>query len=240
MDCKTARLLLCFARPGELEPGDAHSLQHHLAECPECGPLAQAERDADARLGQAIRDVPVPVGLRKRLDDRLRSDRRRWYRRRVVSTLAAAAAVLVAIGLGLSVMAGQREAIDVESLCTDAAGLRMAQPEFVERWFADRGVAVHVPREFNYVLLTSCGLDQVQNTRHVPRLLFECPQGELWVYVLSGRQFNLKASPDQRFESGGYTVQVWRPNPEDPDVAYLLVYTGGRLEPFLKLEQPAG
>src|SRR5262249_11548625 len=152
------------------------------------GPLAEAERQADLSLGQAMRDVPLPEGLRERLETGLRAERRQWYRRRVVTALAAAAAVFVAITLGLSVLAGQREAIDAEWLCNDAAGQRAASPEYVERWFADRGVTVHAPRDFNYALLTSCGLDQLQHTKRVPRLLFQSPAGEVWLYILSSKQ----------------------------------------------------
>ena len=57
MDCKTARLLLLFARPlpTELEASEAEALESHLADCPECGALAQAERQTDTCLGQAMR-----------------------------------------------------------------------------------------------------------------------------------------------------------------------------------------
>jgi hypothetical protein len=240
MDCKTARLLLCFARPAELESSEAEALEQHLAGCPECGPLAQSERLADLHLGRAMRDVPVPEGLHDRLWSRLQTERRRWYRRRVIQTLAAAAAVFVALTLGVTLLAGQREAIDAERLCDNARALRGAPPEHVERWFADRDVTVHVPREFKYALLTSCALEQLQNTPHVPRLLFQSQQAELWVYILTSKQFNLKASPDQKFDSSGYTVQVWRPNPENADVAYLLIYTGGPLETFLNQGPPTG
>ena len=62
MDCKTARQFLEFTRPPvpELEPGDADALETHLADCPDCGPLARAERGFDYRLGQAMRSVPLP------------------------------------------------------------------------------------------------------------------------------------------------------------------------------------
>lgn len=233
MDCKTARLLLLFARPRptELEASEADALRHHLADCPDCSPLARAERQADERLAQAVQAVPVPEGLRDRLVTRLQAERRGWYRRRVASSLAMAAAVLVAVTLGVSLLAGPRETIDAERLCDNAVAMRGAPPEYVERWFADRGVSVQVPREFNYALLTSCGLEQLQNTRRVPRLLFQRGTAEVWVYILSSKQFNLEASMGQQFASGGYTVEVLK-HPENPDVAYLVLYTGGPLTWF--------
>src|SRR5262245_36359440 len=102
MDCKTARLLLPFLRPlaPELDPNDAEDLRAHLAGCPECAALAAAEHRVDARLAQAMRDVPVPADLSARLLDRLHVQRRSWYRRRVIGPLTAAAAVLLALGGG--------------------------------------------------------------------------------------------------------------------------------------------
>src|SRR5262245_18752627 len=103
MDCKTARLLLHFDRPGtpDLAGADADDLRRHLAECPECRPAADAERRADVKIGRAVRDVPVPEDLRARLVSRLKKDRSAWYRRRVVWPVGVAAAVLLAAASGL-------------------------------------------------------------------------------------------------------------------------------------------
>ena len=87
MDCRTARQLLDFARPRrpELEAVELEELEAHLADCPDCGPLAQVERQMDNRLGQAMRAVAVPENLQGRLLARLESDRarqaRQWRRR---------------------------------------------------------------------------------------------------------------------------------------------------------------
>src|SRR5947209_7636374 len=114
MDCKNARLLLEFARPGgrELEAADAEALHQHLAECSECAALAHDEQRADEHLGRAMRDVPVPAGLRERVLKRLSVERDAWYRRWLVRW-AAAAAVLLAVGLlGYHYWFGQRPALD--------------------------------------------------------------------------------------------------------------------------------
>src|SRR5207302_588577 len=100
MDCKTARLLLDFDRPGapELERADADALEGHLAGCPQCDALVQAERPFDAALGHAMRQVEVPDGLRTQLLARLEAERGAWYRRwygHGFRALAAAAAVLL-------------------------------------------------------------------------------------------------------------------------------------------------
>src|SRR5262245_47235500 len=100
MDCKSARLLMEFARPGsaELDAGEADALQQHLADCPDCAALAAAERRADEHIGRAIREVPLPEGLQKRLLKRLDDERTAWYLRRV-TRVAAAAILLFAVGL---------------------------------------------------------------------------------------------------------------------------------------------
>src|SRR5947199_10073810 len=100
MDCKTARLLLDFDRPGaaDLERADADALEGHLAGCPQCDALAHSERQLDATLGRAMRQVEVPDGLRAQLLARLEAERGAWYRRwygHGFRALAAAAAVLV-------------------------------------------------------------------------------------------------------------------------------------------------
>src|SRR5262249_22281362 len=140
MDCRNARLLLHFTRPEhppELEADEAEALRAHLAECPECGVLAEAERRADECLGPAMRAVPVPPGLRERLHERLAGRPVAWYRRSWTRGLVTAAAVLVAVGLGLSWFAGPRTTLNLERLCDDASDQVGAPPEKVEAWFAE-------------------------------------------------------------------------------------------------------
>src|SRR5437899_263959 len=104
MDCRTARQLLDFARPRrpELDAAELEELEAHLADCPDCGPLAQAERQIDSRLGQAMRAVSVPEDLRNRLLTRLGSERTRQTRkrRRWLAVPAAAAALLLVTWIG--------------------------------------------------------------------------------------------------------------------------------------------
>src|SRR5690348_1108980 len=82
MDCRTARLLLAFARPRcpELDECAGEALDNHLAKCAECASLARAEHHFERRLGLAMRDVPVPPDLRQRLLTRLQIERKAWYR----------------------------------------------------------------------------------------------------------------------------------------------------------------
>src|SRR5579864_8425046 len=85
MDCKTARLLLDFARPQavELETRDADELASHLDQCPDCGPAAHAERRLDECLGRSMRQIEVPANLRPNVLTRLHAERADWYRHRL-------------------------------------------------------------------------------------------------------------------------------------------------------------
>ena len=84
MDCKTARLLLEYARPNshELDETEARALEEHLAGCTDCDQQTGAERRADEVIGRAMRAVDVPDQLRSRVLARLAEEqvqrRRRW------------------------------------------------------------------------------------------------------------------------------------------------------------------
>ena len=56
MDCRTARILLDFARPSamELPASDATDLEGHLNGCSECDTLARTDRLLDSRLSQPL------------------------------------------------------------------------------------------------------------------------------------------------------------------------------------------
>jgi hypothetical protein len=243
MDCKTARLLLDYARPqpAELAGADAAALEGHLAHCADCDALARGERQLADALGRAIRAVPVPDGLHDRLLRRLAVERRRWFRRRLAPVAAVAAVFLVLV----TWLAWRRPPLPAPDPDGAVEGISLRDnarrsPEKVEEWFhanhPDRPMLA--PREFeqrplNYGLLTSIGLADFQGQR-VPLLLFGDAQKQARVYVLSTRNFNLdelKQQPTK--DSKGYTFAA-RPCPEDPDhIVYVFIYSGNTMDPFL-------
>src|SRR5262249_33084840 len=162
MDCKTARLLLDFVRPGtpELEAAEVGALDGHLAHCPECDTLARQERRAEAALGKAMRQVEVPDGLRAQLLARLEAGRGDWYRHGfghgVRAGPAVAACVLVVWGLWWWYQPG-RQAVDLVGLYGQAT---MAQPtrEGVTNSFRRLGVEAPLPEDLNYAFLSSYGV----------------------------------------------------------------------------------
>jgi hypothetical protein len=244
MDCKNARLLLEFARPGgsELEEADSEALQRHLAECPECAAVAHDERRADEHLGRAMRAVPVPAGLRERVLKRLSVERDAWYRRWLVRWVAAAAVLLAAGWLGYYYWFGQLPVIDGNLAHWQANKRAFSAKEVEEAFHQDFDVTMKAPPDFNYHLLRSYGMGNFQG-HQVPQLLFIAPGANdhqpplAMVYVLSGRQFDLERTSKNgiAFSSGSQRVKL-----DDFGVRgylYVVVYTEGSWNIFRPARQ---
>jgi hypothetical protein len=248
MDCKHARLLLHFTHPRttELEAGDAAELESHLADCPQCGALAQAERRADNRIGQAMRAVPVPDGLRTRLLAQLDAEREHWYRRRLVRAaagLAAAAAVVLAAWLAISHLrrpVPPQLPLAGEEFFADTANPSPAKVE--EGFWQQYRVRVEAPgnggddHSLNYSLLRYYGMAPFQG-KSVPMLLFTRGNDQARVYILSYRDFDLKeAVANRQIFVSGCQIEVWPPpsaaDVNNPRFAYVIIYTGDSLQPF--------
>jgi hypothetical protein len=243
MDCRTAQLLLDFARPrpGELHPTDTDALEAHLAGCPECHALAQAERRIDDHLGRAMRDVPVPDHLQRQVLGRLRQARSQRRQRILAWTarLSAAAALLIAVGLGVWAVVWKPHALpelDLENLHAIAFVENHPTPEQVEEWFREQyGIDTVVPSRFNYHLLAHHSVAEIQGQR-LPLLVFAHGHDRARVYIVAGKQFDRHALLHaERPDSGGLKVEVWQ-NPDAPDLAYVVIYSGGSLARFLKTD----
>jgi hypothetical protein len=242
MDCRTARLLLDFARPRctELPADDADALSAHLAGCADCDSLSRGERAADARLGEAMRAVSIPDGLRGRILDRLETDRG-VHRRRVagwvVRLSAAAAAVLLAVLLGFAIFGNRPRPLDPWTLLDQARDRDLADAGKVEGWFKeDFDITTTAPTTFNYAYLKDFGIASCQG-RRVPALYFANKDTEAHVYVVTREQFDLDALKEtEPIDSGGLHVEVRR---EDPDHAFVVIYRGDSLQPVLAQEGAA-
>jgi hypothetical protein len=160
MDCKTARLLLDFARPQacELGPEETGALESHLEQCADCHGLARAERGLDDCLGKAMRQVEVPAGLRDRLQARLEADRGDWYRRRFAHTMrlaaAAAALLLFTWGAGRWVLHHSKPFIDPQQIADAVNNGAMQDPRTrIETELKRMGVETALPPQLNYNLV---------------------------------------------------------------------------------------
>ena len=177
MDCKTARLLLDYARPNyhELDETEARALEEHLAGCADCDQQAGAERRADEVIGRAMRAVDVPDQLRAPHPGPLKEERgqrrRRWPVYSLRGALAAAALLLLAVGLWRWSLV--RPPFPAERLATQANNWVIAPPsrKQVEEAFKAQGVEMTAPADLNYNYVRFLFLANVEG-RPTPTLLF--------------------------------------------------------------------
>jgi hypothetical protein len=229
MDCTSARLLLIFRRPGELDAAERETLDQHLEGCPDCAAHFHQEARVDQAVCTAMRAVPVPAPLRGQILGEL-ARRRRPY---PWPWAAAAACILLALGLGLYAWTQSKPVFDPEEFFHIAS--KATDPDQVEGWFADQGMVMVAPRQFNFAYLDSYDTQTVQG-RPVPHLLFHLRGNGgpaiAHVYVLSTKTFKIGDLPDEISRSN-HNIRFLR----DPDgqFLYAVVYTGGTLIPFFRL-----
>jgi hypothetical protein len=222
MDCKTARLLLAFARPqaGEIQEADAADLERHMANCPACAEAARFDRLLDQQLGRAVRAVEVPAGMQTAILSRLEKHAKTWQRWvKRAGQIAAAAVLLLAAGL-LCWHILHRPPLDLVKVHEEHNSLAQSErpsPASLQAYYRKLGFAVQPPDNFNYNLVIAFGVANLQG-QQVPRLVFlrrGGPRGEddpnhALVYLVSNRQFDLKALAESpELESGQYKVTVY-------------------------------
>jgi hypothetical protein len=231
MDCKTAQLLLDYARPNssELDATEARALENHLSACADCEPLARAERRADEVIGKAMRQVEVPDQLRARVLSRLEERQGEHRRRRIASSLryvgAAAAVLLVALGLWRWYTAPP--AFPVEQMVKQSQDWAISPPDrqAVEAAFKSQGVAITAP-DYNYNHFTWMVLANVEG-RPTPLLLFNnrAASQQALVYIVPDSQFDLNALPATPEGNDGYGYKC-HIDPEGRHSRYVIYYTG--------------
>jgi hypothetical protein len=228
MDCKTARFLLELAHPqtSEFDENEAQALDAHLRDCSECGLTAEAERQADAQIGRVLRDVEVPASLRDHVEARLNRAHRLAYRRRAAGLAAAAALLLISTAGAWYWFAKDRPAISLADLVDNRNELPgMTADRLEEVFYRSYGLRTVLPRDFNYTNLLSYSQKELKG-RLVPQLTFQREQNVAEVLVVSTRHFDLENTPSN---SGGVTA-ILRANPTNPDIAYLITYTGESID----------
>jgi hypothetical protein len=239
MDCRTARLLLDYARPHrtELPAEEAAPLEAHLAGCPDCDTLARGERQADEALGKAMLDVSIPDGLRQGIFERLQTERLQRQRRRWAWGARAAAAVLLIAAAGwwwVRTHPSPLPQIDPDEVV--AKRLASTNREQAEAFFRERGVPAVFPSDFNYGLLKDYYLRELPAPAKGPRVPWlQFRQGEYIadVYILSDKQFDVQNLPlgSLLADTGNWKLRLL--DSERSDLHYLILYTGDWLERFL-------
>jgi hypothetical protein len=250
MDCRTARLLLDLNRSdgNELDGEEAQALESHLAVCPECSGLARTERQFHQQVGRAMCQVQAPPGLRDGILRRVNKERGDYYRRQVGRSLRVAvgvAACMVVAFLIWNLQGVKKPYLNVAALRDGIYEQQLFDPtpEKINEFLADHQVAA--PPKFDYKYLVEYGMKECQG-KQVPFLLFVRPEqnplqrdGNLSarVYIVSDKQFDPQSlQTEARTGTGGYSTEVWRPS--GANYAYVIIYTGERIEVFFAMVKP--
>jgi anti-sigma factor RsiW len=227
MDCRTARMLMPFARPtGELPAEEQALVEQHLAECPECRVVLRHEQQFDAAVARAMRSVEVPAGLRDQIGVRLAQQRGRTIHRRAWQVVALAASVLLILSFSLGWYAS-RTTINADQL-VQASDVQFVYEfnrsrESAADFFAARKVRVELPTDLDYGLLAR--LDVVEfSGKDVARLEFQSGQNRLQVYVLPSREFRLAKNASTSSVGSYCTIEV-NDSPRH-DYLFVFVYYG--------------
>lgn len=237
MECSHARLLLTLAGRDcrELAPPERTLLDEHLEGCPECAAAARSDRLADRALGRAMTAVPVPMALRSKLLASLV----RPPKPRVWPWVSAAAAVLIALGLGAYWIFKPGPKLDFEQFVYVIDGNANASPETVESYFESEGLAVEAPRQFRYGYLESVNVQMMQG-RKVGHMLFHYPGNAsrgsaaiAHVYILPARFLEAEQQVRARYPTSSHTIEFLPQAGERPEFVYMVVFTGSSIEPFL-------
>jgi anti-sigma factor (TIGR02949 family) len=170
MECHEVRVLLALTRRGDaIDPTERAALQQHLDACPDCAAHSQSEQVVDAALGSAMRAVAVPAGLQARLLTRLTASRpRRWPK-----VAAAAAAVLLAVGIASSIWwaVHRPTPIDTYIASMEITGRHSISPVEVQQWYAERGIEMETWHQIDHQYLWTFDIVEFRG-RRVPKLIF--------------------------------------------------------------------
>ena len=247
MDCRTARLLLPFARPGgeELERADQLALEQHLAECPDCRLEVEAERTLDGVFAHAMRTVPIPAGLRTRLLTKLTGQRRRYYVRWAARGCAAAALLLVTFLWFYRAFPDKIEQIIVRRTEPDAIIIPTVAPEPLGPFrslkhmldhIRAQGCAAGLPRDlsdnWNFQLLEYASVE-TYNGKPTPTLGFKKGAATAKVRLLGWGQYDA-ATLDAIRAAGGRIVGNQQ---RDPFIAVVELSPDARIEDFSRPKQ---
>lgn len=239
MDCNHARLLMVLQGRDahELDADGRAALEVHLEQCADCLAWSSQEGRVDETLGRAIQNVPVPAALPSKILHTL-EHQRRPRRGRWIS--AAAACLLVGLSVGGYVWYTERPELTFGTIDRDSGYIALTSAAAVEESFAEHGMMIVAPRQFNYDRYNWSGLVPVKG-RHVPRIDFfhrgdnDAAAAVAHVYVIAEDRFDVRELLDavqSPTPSNNHIIQVLRPI-DAVGFVYIVVYTGGSLQPFL-------
>jgi hypothetical protein len=243
MNCRRAQQLLNLVLPGsqELDPAEAHALQRHLTGCADCRAEQRALQSADAEIGQLMRAVPVPAGLRERLLGRLSVERRQVYRRWFVSTAMAAAATLLIASFSYWYWQVKPQEVVLNPAGSEPYDpvVPTVTPEAVREHFRGLGYEVQLPGDlvdtWDFRLLTAKELASYQDVQ-VPTLTFRKGTATATIRLLRQGQFDAKALGHLRPGVDPHRLVLGNPS-RDAWIALVEFSGGAQLRDFLHPKQ---
>jgi hypothetical protein len=212
--------LLAFTqRPCE-SVGDAEraAVAQHLNGCPDCAAIAQGERVLDVTLAQVMRDVPAPAELKPKVLKRLAASRGvgRW---KGAAALAAAAALLLAVGVGWHHWS--RPYIASDDL-TAIVVHDIWNKDQADQYLTEHGLTVSLPTDFNYQYVQTVAVVEFKG-RRVAQLGFartDEQRASATVLILPHNQFRTGNIVDTAV--AGWEVAVR----SQDDCTYLIFFRG--------------
>ena len=238
MDDHTAQLLMELLTLGnqELDPEQAAAVERQLRALPDLEMLSQHDREFDALIRPAMRDVPIPTGLMDRIHTKLASQRGGVQRRRALRWSGGAFALVIGVVAVWGLRWEARPVLDAEEFAS-FYDERMRDPfAHIQPWLADHHVRFDPSLTFDPSLLTAFEMVEFQGER-VPMLVFTNFRENVTarVYIVRNRQFHLKAITEEARQSF-CSVQILSDREEPDRVGYVVLYTGGSITPFLLRE----
>jgi len=237
MDERTAQMLVEWLRLGsqEFDPEQAAAVERHLCAQGDVESLVQQDRELDAFLGPAMRAVPVPADLPSRIHTKLAAKRGAASRRRAFRVFGSAAVLLAAFGAVWGVRWSARPLLAPEAIAAHYDPLIQDPFGQARAFLAERGLAFRPALPIDPSLLTAFEEVTFQGAR-VPMLVFtnHSQRHTARVYVVRSRDFRWESVAEQAHLSF-CDVQIVADRDEPDRVAYVVVYDGHSLEPFLRV-----
>ncbi|VTS08328.1 anti-sigma factor family protein [Tuwongella immobilis] len=246
MDCRTTQPYLPLLRANELDANRLAEIEAHLASCPTCAAMAAAERAFDRRMQAAMTDIAIPEGLHVRLVAKLTAPAQpnpptltpasapanrpgRRFPWRVASTVAAA----ILAGVGVWQWSKPAPQLDAETLAISYDAQSREPFNQAIAWLADQQLRFTPAMPLDPTLVVGFEMVQFQGNT-VPMLILtnHREHAVARVYIVHSRQFDLPAVRAEAQQSN-CAVTVLADRDEPNRVAYVVVYTGATLDPFL-------
>jgi len=238
MECRDAQFYLRLRRHAadELGADVTAPLDTHLATCAACAAVSRASANFDRAVSTAMMNVPVPSGLRERLITQAARAQGAALRRTAFRYGGLVAAALLLVAIGISVYSTARPQVDSAAVVQANDALVENPQEYARKWLVAEKLPEHLPWDFDYDLLQSCGYEKIGG-RYAPVVTFRSRAGGLAkVYLFrEGGAFDTKDMQDA--QASHFSAQVVVRKDQWRGVRYLVVHTGPPnqgLAPFLR------